>query len=108
MTMPEDEQARRAHLAKHTEFARSAFFSVSVDILDTMRAGRVEEAEAIVMTGALEMAVQTWLQVALRSGVPPQRARKTLETEMRRFWQKHLKIENEPVEPEPAKSAIEV
>lgn len=103
--MTEEEQARRAHLAKHTEFARSAFFSVGGDILETMRAGRVDEAEAIVMTGALEMAVQLWLQVALRSGVPPQKARKTLETEARRFWQKHLKIENEPL---PVKSAIEL
>lgn len=105
---PETEQDRRKRLALHAESARAAFFAVAGDVLETMKAGGVAEAEACVMTGALEMAIQTWVQVAFQSGVSPSMSRKTLVAEVGRFYQKHLRIERLAAEaPAPAKSAIE-
>jgi hypothetical protein len=88
----ETEEERRQRLSIHTEAARAGFFAVASDILTTMQAQQVPEAESCVMTGAVEMAVQTWVQVAEQQGVPQQKSRKTLEAEVRLFYFKHLRL----------------
>jgi hypothetical protein len=48
----------------------------------------VQYAEAAMLTAAVSFAAKTWMETALASGVPPQKARETAEKEFRHYLRK--------------------
>lgn len=104
----EDQHKRRvALLAQHSEAARAGFFAVGKDMLETMQAsGKVPEAAACVMTGALEMAVQLWVEVGEQVGLPSKIVRRNFEKEVGRLFRKHYAIQ-ERVEKAKRKGVLE-
>jgi hypothetical protein len=91
----EDQHRRRvALLAQHSEAARAGFFAVGKDMLETMQAsGKVPESAACVMTGALEMAVQLWVEVGAQVGIPPKTVKRNFQKEVGRFFRKHERLQ---------------
>ena len=82
----EEDRQRQAFLA---ESVRSGLFSAALDIAESMKQGGVEGGEAALLTGAIEFSVQLWTETMLKAGHPPQKVRKSLEANVRTFFQKH-------------------
>ena len=82
----------KSDMAFNAEAARAGMFAAALDMIDTMREAGVEQAEAAVLTGAIEMATQLWTKVMLEVGHPPQMVRVSLEKQIRVFFRKHSQL----------------
>lgn len=80
-------------VAFNVEAVRSFLHSAALDALTGMQEQGVAHGESAVITAALEFAIQIWVQVSIRAGVPPKKARETMEREVKVFWRKHLDAE---------------
>jgi len=92
----------RRSMAFNAEAARAGMFAAALDMLDTMREQGIPQAEAAVMTGAVEMAAQLWQQVSHEAKIPVQKARRTFLSEAQHFFSKHLRMTREGAQ-EPTK-----
>ena len=93
---PEKEEADwRRSMAFNAEAARAGLFAAALDILDQMKKAGVPQAEAAVMTGAVEMSAQLWQQVSHEAKIPVAKARKTFLGECQHFFSKHLRMTRE-------------
>jgi hypothetical protein len=92
-----NEHAFRQTMAFNAEAARAGLFSSALDIADTMREAQVVNGEAAVVTGALEMAAQLWMQVMMQAGHPKMKARQAAEKQFRTFLIKHGEPREEAV-----------
>lgn len=94
LASPEQAHAeRRRNLALHSDAARAGFFATGKDMLETMQSGNVSEAPACVMTGALEMAVQLWVEIGTQANISANAIERNFEKEMRRFFRKHRDLQ---------------
>jgi hypothetical protein len=84
-----NEAAFRQSMAFNSDAARAGLFSAALDIADTMKENDVPHGEAAVVTGALEMAAQLWMQVMLQAGHTRMKARQAAEKQFRTFLIKH-------------------
>jgi hypothetical protein len=99
-TAAEQQAAFQQHMAFNVEAIRSGFFGTAQDMAKMMQKNGVAHADAILMTAAIEFAVQLWVQVALRAGgITPKKMRETLEKEVRFYYRKHLTAEQEGAQP---------
>jgi hypothetical protein len=80
-------------VAFNVEALRGYFHSAALEALTGLQEQGVAHGETACITAAVEFAVQIWAQVSIRCGVPPKKARETLEREIRTFWRKHLDAE---------------
>lgn len=91
----EAERAYRQSMAFNTEAARAGLFAAAMDMAETMKNAGIPDGEAALLTGAVEMAAQLWMQVMLQAGQTPMAARKALEKQIRTFAIKHSRQREE-------------
>ena len=89
MKPDENEQAFRQSMAFNSEAVRSGLFAAAIDIANIMKKNDIPHGEAALITGAIEMAAQLWMQVMLKAGNTRQAARQQLEKQVRTFALKH-------------------
>lgn len=90
-----DDADWRRSMAFNAEAARAGIFAAALDMLDTMKAQGVPQAEAAVMTGAVEASAQLWQQVAHEAKIPVRTARRTFLGECQQFFSKHHRMTRE-------------
>lgn len=90
--MDENEKAVRLSLSFNAEACRSGLFSAALDIADTMKKNNIPLGEAALLTGAVEMVSQLWMQVMLQAGHTPEKARIGLIKQTRIFAKKHSRV----------------
>lgn len=83
----------------NAEAVRAFLFNQALQVAEGMKEQGAEHTDAVILTGSLEFAVQLWVQVSLRAGVPAQKAWQTLHSETRTLFGKHVELELAPVEP---------
>lgn len=97
LPIDKEEADWRRSMAFNAEAARAGLFAAALDILDTMKKQNIPQAEAAVMTGAVEMAAQLWQQVSHQANIPVAKARRTFLGECQAFFSKHLRMTREGV-----------
>jgi hypothetical protein len=85
----DNDKAFRQSMAFNAEAARAGLFASAMDIAEMMKKNDIPHGEAALVTGAVEFAVQLWMQVMLKAGNTRQAARQQLEKEVRVFARKH-------------------
>lgn len=89
--------AFRQSMAFNAEAARAGLFAAAQDIAEAMQKANIPNGEAALLTGAVEMACQLWMQVMLQApGVTRQKARAKLIEQVRTFANKHSRPEDRP------------
>ncbi len=94
-TNDENEAALRLSMSFNAEACRSGLFAAAIDILDTMKKNDIPNGEAALVTGALEMACQLWMQVMLQAGHMPEAARIAFFGQAKTFLRKHSRLREE-------------
>lgn len=84
-------------VAFNVEAVRGYLFSAALEVASSLQEQNIAHGETAVMTAAVEFAVQLWVQVSMRAGVPPKKARETLERQVHTYWRKHLLAEERGV-----------
>lgn len=75
--------------AFNVEAIHGFFAANAAEVLQGLHDQGVKYAEAALITAALSFAAKTWMETALATGVPPQKARETAEKEFRHYLRKH-------------------
>lgn len=84
-----NDKAFRQSMAFNAEAARAGLFAAAIDIADTMQKNNIPHGEAALVTGAMEMAAQLWMQTMLGAGQTRMASRKAAEKQFRTFLNKH-------------------
>ena len=85
---------RQKEMDFHAESVRAGLFACALDIMGTMKEAAVPDAEAALITGATEFAVQLFMQVALQAGVTRQDSLRSLLKAARFYARKHGTIKS--------------
>lgn len=89
--MPNDIELNDVESAAfNVEAVRAFMFTQAVQVAEGMKEQGAANADAALLTGSLEFAIQLWVQVSIRAGVPAQKAWLTLHHEARALFQKHV------------------
>jgi hypothetical protein len=78
----------KAEQAFNVETLHGFFAANAAEALLGMHEQGVKYAEAAMITAAISFAAKTWMETALASGVPAQKARETAEREFRTYLRK--------------------
>lgn len=88
-TQAELKEAEWRAAAFNAEAARSGLFAAALDMAEAMKDSGIPNAEAALLTGAVEFVAQLWQQVGLAAGIPRATTRKLIEKELRFYLNKH-------------------
>lgn len=94
--MQTDDQAEadyRRSIAFNVEAMRSGLFSAALDMAKTMKEADIPNADAVMLTAAVEFTAQLWAQVSKQTGIQRGKSRATLEKELRFYFAKHWNSE---------------
>ena len=92
MAEEETPMTRDELIAFRVEAVRSGLFASALDITETMKEAGVEDVGGIIVTAAIEFAVQLWEQSMMAAGHTPKASREALESEVRFYIKKYRNL----------------